>query len=129
MDEYIESWLKKAENDLRIFEHELNLPEEETVRDVSCFHCQQAVEKYLKAFLIFHDVEFPRTHNIEFLLEEAAKIDIDFSKIDVKELSDFGVNIRYPDDFYIPEIHEVRFYYNLAMRIKNLVLEKITINQ
>ena len=125
VDEYIENWLKKAENDLRIVDHELKLSEDETVKDLACFHCQQAVEKYLKAFLIFNEVEFPRTHNIEYLLEQSAKIDTDFSGIDIDELSDFGVNIRYPDDFYVPEIDEVRFYYNLANRIKFLVLEKI----
>lgn len=124
-DEYIDNWLKKAESDLRIVGHELKLPEDETVKDVACFHCQQAVEKYLKAFLIFHEVEFPRTHNVEYLLEQSAKIDTDFSDIDIDELSDFGVNIRYPDDFYVPEIDEVRFYYDLANRIKSLVLEKI----
>jgi hypothetical protein len=58
-------------------------------------------------------------------LEQSAKIDTDFSGIDIDELSDFGVNIRYPDDFYVPEIDEVRFYYDLANRIKSLVLEKI----
>jgi HEPN domain-containing protein len=125
VDEYIENWLKKAESDLRIVDHELKLPEDETVKDLACFHCQQAVEKYLKAFLIFHEVEFPRTHNIEYLLEQSAKIDTNFSGIDIDELSDFGVNIRYPDDFYVPEIDEVRFYYDLANRIKSLVLEKI----
>ena len=125
LDEYIENWLKKAESDLKIVDHELKLPEDEVVKDLVCFHCQQAVEKYLKAFLIFHEVEFPRTHNIEFLLEQSAKIDRDFSGIDIDELSDFGVNIRYPDDYYIPEINEVRFYYDLAKRIKSLVLEKI----
>lgn len=124
-DEYIENWLKKAENDLKIVKHELELSEEETVKDGACFHCQQAVEKYLKAFLIFHKVDFPRTHNIEYLLEQAAKIDVDFDDIDVDELSDFGVDIRYPDSFYVPQMDEVNFYYELALKIKDLVLKKI----
>jgi HEPN domain-containing protein len=124
-DEYIENWLKKADNDLKVVEHELSLPEEEVVKDVACFHCQQAVEKYLKAYLIFHKVEFPRTHNIEYLLEQAANIDDDFSDIDVDELSDFGVDIRYPDDFYVPAIDEVKFYFDLAKQIKSLVLGKL----
>ena len=124
-DEYIENWLKKADNDLKIVEHELELSEEETVKDGACFHCQQAVEKYLKAFLIFHKVDFPRTHSIEYLLEQAAKIDDNFNDIDIDELSDFGVDVRYPDSFYIPGIDEVRFYYDLAIEIKTLVLGKI----
>lgn len=64
MNQYIENWLKKAENDLKIVKHELELSEEEMVKDGACFHCQQAVEKYLKAYLIFHKIDFPRTHNI-----------------------------------------------------------------
>ena len=123
--EYIKNWLKKAENDLKIVEHELELDEEEIVKDAVCFHCQQAVEKYLKAYLIFKRVDFPRTHSIEYLMEQAAKIDKDFSGINVEGLSDFGIDIRYPDDFYIPEINEVKFYYNLAKKIKLLVLRKI----
>jgi HEPN domain-containing protein len=101
-NEYIDNWLKKGASDLKIVEHELRLPEEETVKDAACFHCQQAVEKYVKAFLIYHSVEFPRTHNIEYLLEQAAKIDNDFSDIDIDELSDFGVDVRYPDNFIYP---------------------------
>ena len=57
IDEYTNQWIIKAEHDLKTVEHELTLPENEVVRDVVCFHCQQAVEKYLKAFLIYHKQE------------------------------------------------------------------------
>jgi HEPN domain-containing protein len=50
IDEYVKNWLIKADSDLKIVEHELALPIEEVVKDIVCFHCQQAVEKYLKAF-------------------------------------------------------------------------------
>lgn len=125
IDEYIKQWISKAEHDLKTVEHELALPEEEIVKDVVCFHCQQAVEKYLKAFLIYHKVEIERTHDIEHLLELCATIDKDFDNIEVKELSSFGVDIRYPDDFYVPDMEEVRFYYDLTKRIKGLALAKL----
>ena len=38
------------------------------LREVVGFHCQQTVEKYLKALLTFYQVEFPKTHEIERLL-------------------------------------------------------------
>lgn len=41
------------------------------------------------------------------------------------ELSSFGVDVRYPDDFYIPDIKEVKFYYDLAKQVKDLVLAKL----
>ena len=43
--------------------------------------CQQSAEKFLKAFLVFHGNEIPKTHNIEFLLERCKIIDTSFSTI------------------------------------------------
>jgi len=37
-------------------------------KETIAFHCQQAVEKYLKAFLIFLDIEFKRSHDLVYLL-------------------------------------------------------------
>jgi len=45
------------------------LAEEEIVTDAVCFHCQQAVEKLLKAYLISKNVEFGRIHDLETLLK------------------------------------------------------------
>jgi HEPN domain-containing protein len=56
MDDEVKGWLIKAESDFRVIEHELKLPDDEIVKDAVCFHCQQAVEKYLKAFLIHHKI-------------------------------------------------------------------------
>ncbi|PIS25931.1 MAG: DNA-binding protein [bacterium (Candidatus Stahlbacteria) CG08_land_8_20_14_0_20_40_26] len=129
IDEYIKQWLTKANDDLKIVEHELDLPEKEIVKDAICFHCQQAVEKYLKAFLIYHKAEVERTHDIEHLLDQCALIDKDFVNIEVRELSSFGVDIRYPDDFYIPDMEEVKFYYDLTKRVRGLVLTKLEIRE
>jgi len=42
------NWIKKAENDLKIGKRELEA--EDPATDMVCFHMQQCVEKYLKAF-------------------------------------------------------------------------------
>ncbi|MDR0598605.1 MAG: HEPN domain-containing protein, partial [Treponema sp.] len=44
-----------------------------------CFHCQQAAEKYLKGFLVFKGIEFPKTHDLAALLKLANTGDVDFS--------------------------------------------------
>ena len=49
--------------------HEINLPDDKMVTSAVCFHSQQLVEKSLKAFLVEKSVDFPRTHNLEFLKE------------------------------------------------------------
>ena len=125
IDDEVKEWIKKARSDFKLVEHELKLQEEEILKDIVCFHCQQSVEKYLKSFLIYHKKEIKRTHDIAYLLNQCSFIDKDFANIEIKKLSTFGVDIRYPDDFYEPDIEEVKFYYDLSKRIKNLVLKKL----
>jgi len=121
--DFINQWLMKANEDLLVIE---KLTENEIIAASSvCFHSQQAVEKFLKAFLIANEVDLNKTHNIEFLLSECADIDKDFSEIDPGELSDFGVDARYPGDMYIPDKNETLKYKKLAFKIKELVENKI----
>lgn len=65
IDEYLKRWLIKANNDLKVAEHELKMPLEERVTEAVCFHSQQAVEKFLKAYLITQNIAFGKTHNLE----------------------------------------------------------------
>jgi len=69
--------------------------------DIICFHCQQCIEKYLKAFLMYHEIVFPKTHDLEYLVELCLPIDDYFNNFDLSEFADFGVEIRYDD---IPNI-------------------------
>ena len=121
--DFIRQWLVKANEDLLVVER---LTDYEIIATSSiCFHCQQAVEKFLKAFLIANGVDIKKTHNIEYLLSECSDIDKDFADIDPKELSDFGVDVRYPGDMYVPDEKESIEYKNLAFEIKDFVENKI----
>lgn len=40
------------------------LEKEEDITEIVCFHCQQAVEKYLKALLLSNNEDIQKTHNI-----------------------------------------------------------------
>jgi len=121
--QYLLQWKQKANEDLlsinRLSEGEM------TATSSICFHCQQLAEKYLKLFLLYHGVEIVRTHEIEFLLCECAKLDKEFETIDSKNLSDFGVAVRYPDDFYLPSEEETKEYIELSIAIKEMVEQKI----
>ncbi len=44
-------WVEKAENDLKNAAHTIKMGED-CPTDTVCFHAQQCVEKYLKAFLV-----------------------------------------------------------------------------
>jgi HEPN domain-containing protein len=121
--DYIRQWLNKADEDLLVVQ---KLTESNIVAPSSaCFHCQQAVEKSLKAFLIAHKRDIRKTHNIEFLLSECKDIDEEFRQIDPKDLNEFSVEIRYPGDSYNPSNDEVLKYKEIAYNIKQLVEEKL----
>jgi HEPN domain-containing protein len=91
-----------------------------------CFHAQQAVEKFLKAFLILNDVDFPKTHDLDFLLKECKKINKSVFEVDLKNLTEFGVAVRYPDDFYVPDVKETLEYRDIALEIKEIVEKMVS---
>lgn len=120
--EYLRNWLFRANEDIAVINN-LAANNLEYYTSTICFHSQQAVEKFLKAFLIFHDIDFPKTDDLDFLLLECKKIDMVSFEIDLKSLTDFGVSIRYPDDFYIPGIKETQEYIKIAEEV-NTSLKK-----
>jgi len=121
--QFVEDWIKRANEDLLVINR---LTEGSTIATSAiCFHCQQLVEKMLKAYLITNGKEIKKTHNIEFLLSECADFDIEFSEIDPRNLSDFGVEVRYPDDTYNPDENEAIEYKQLAIEVKEFITNKI----
>lgn len=118
--EYIKNWLFRANEDIAVIESLAGINFEFYTSTI-CFHAQQASEKFLKAFLIYQDIDFPKTHDLDFLLMECQKIDKSYFEIDFKSLTDFGVSIRYPDDFYVPGVNETKEYITIAKEVKNLI--------
>jgi HEPN domain-containing protein len=116
---YIESWLVKADHDLMSAQRLLEI--EPMILDNACFHCQQAIEKCLKSFLMFHGRDVERTHNVIFLLSECANFDPVFREVDLMNINAYAVQIRYPDSNLFPSIEEATSYYQLAIRVKTLV--------
>ena len=119
--------MTKADHDLEIVRRELNLSEE-LLTDVLCYHCQQAVEKYLKTFLISKMVKPPKTHDIITLVEECGKIDSDFESLsDYAYMTAYASELRYADDFYLPSRAETEKAYADTVMVKKFVGDKIKI--
>ena len=59
------TWLRYAEADLAFAEAPLP---SKGLYEILAFHAQQTAEKALKAILVLHGIDFPKTHNLEFLL-------------------------------------------------------------
>ncbi|MFW6311951.1 MAG: HEPN domain-containing protein, partial [Nanoarchaeota archaeon] len=115
----------KANNDLGAAR--LLLDNDAKYTDVICFHCQQGVEKYLKAYLIDQSVVFKRTHSLAYLLDLIADIENIteemYQKADI--LESYAVEIRYPDDWYEPTKEEAQEAYEIALMFKKFVLDKV----
>ena len=91
-------WALKAGSDLLDADNNLRSPR--IPCDMVCFHCQQAAEKLLKAFLAAKGTPPPRTHDLLALLE--AILPLAPSAEGLREalsiLMPYAVSARYPDD-------------------------------
>jgi HEPN domain-containing protein len=120
--ELVLQWLNKAGADFAAAE-QLSA-QDGRFREIIAFHCQQAVEKYLKAFLVRHQIEFPKTHDIAKLLDRVATVNANMAESlrDADVLSPFGVEVRYPSD--APELLErgQTEAIDIARRVKDAVM-------
>ncbi len=127
IEELISQWIIKADNDYKTIVNEMS--SKEPVTDSICYHAQQGVEKYLKTFLVKNGIEPLKTHNIAFLRRECEKIDPDFSSLsNLDYLSDYAVELRYPDSFYIPSLEEAKEAYEDALKARSFIKTKIIDN-
>lgn len=92
------AWLAKARSDLRSAAILSNA--ESPLYDTAIYHCQQAAEKAVKAFLHFHGAHVQRIHHVTRLVEAAAVIETTFSSFvdDADLLSPLATAFRYPDE-------------------------------
>lgn len=122
----IKQWVFKANNDLKTARDEMNTSQPAT--DTVCFHAQQCVEKLLKAFLTSSNLHAGRTHNLVKLVEMCKTVDKEFDylyTLNVAGLNEYAIDVRYPDDFYIPEIDEAKSAIETAEKVTAFVLRKL----
>lgn len=103
----VKAWLVKARKDLHFAKEALRQGEEYT--DVACFHAQQSAEKTLKAYLVWLEIEFPKTHVLEDLLDLIAQKDLSLEgwREGLQIMTPFAVEIRYPE-FSLPSLVEAK---------------------
>lgn len=118
-NELVGQWVGKAEEDLRAAE--LLLSENPPLLYASCFHSQQAVEKYLKAYLVHCQIDFPKTHDIQQLLDT-----VQLTNSAVAEalgpsiiLTQYAVQARYPGDLPEPELEETQAALVIARLVRD----------
>ena len=73
----VAEWVRKAEDDFETATRIMRW-RKKPQPDAVCYHCQQCAEKYLKAFLVLHSVDFPRIHHLPKLNELCASVEGSF---------------------------------------------------
>ncbi len=98
MQEKTRVWIALSEEDLKASSE---LSEFADLPKAILFHCQQSVEKILKAVLEEYDLRVPKIHNIEELyrlMPDAIKETLNISPEHLSSLSDIYLDTRYPSD-------------------------------
>ena len=92
------SWFEKAQKDLRC--SQIDLAAEPPAPEDALYHCQQAAEKALKGFLVWHDHPFPRTHDLGKLGNLVVELDPALEPLiePIVEFTKYAWMFRYPGD-------------------------------
>ena len=132
MKKPVEDWFFFAERDLKTAERIID--EEDPFTNIIAFHCQQAVEKYQKAYLIGNGIPLKKTHDL-ILLNNM-----------IKEIKDLGINedklilikqvyseTRYPGDLGLlpdglPSVEQAREFVEFANEVRVIITKELSPN-
>ena len=97
MNPLVDEWVQKAERDFGTAGREIAVVCAPNY-DAVCFHYQQCVEKYMKAFLLAHDTPFLKTHDLSVLLDLCLPLRDEWEALrpDLILLTRAAVDFRYP---------------------------------
>lgn len=119
------AWLHKASLDLRAAEHDLTATPPLLADAV--FHCQQAAEKTLKAFLMWHHTPFRKTHSLEEIGEQCLDIDRTLQNVVDRAvpLTEYAWKFRYPGDPEEPSREEAQDALEIASEIFKAITSRL----
>jgi HEPN domain-containing protein len=125
----VEEWLAKAQEDYEFAR--INLEAQKPFYAQICFHFQQAAEKYLKAYIVAHELEFRKIHDLTLLRKICMEKDSSFEdiRVDCEFLNTFYVDTRYPvhwpTNFSGQETGKA---FQASLRIRGFILNKLGVD-
>ena len=129
LDEEVKEWIKFADIDLESAKHLLTM--KPMPNEIICYHCQQAVEKFLKAYIIYCGEEIEKIHNLLALNNTCKKYDKSFEELEQKcsKLNGYSTIVRYP--FHTIDLNEddVKEAVSFAELIKEFVEGKLIVKE
>jgi len=121
----VRSWLDRASRDLAAGDHVLQANPPLTGDAV--FHAQQTVEKALKAFLVWYDQPFRKTHSLEELGEQCLEYDASLRSVidSVVPLTEYAWRFRYPGEALEPPFEEAQGALAIARSAYGAILDRL----
>jgi HEPN domain-containing protein len=130
MKKQVEAWIGFAEKDmLTVSEIIKNI----NLTNIVTFHCQQAIEKYFKAFILENEKPLMRIHNLLTLYGVIKDIiDLDLDEDLLSTINDIYLESRYPgeigllDDGSMPTFEQANQFFTFAKEIEKKIKNVIT---
>ena len=91
------------------------------VADAACYHCEEAVDKYLKALLTLEGIFAPRTHDLNYihnLLPENTRLFVDRS--DLLYLSTYGI-----ERWWDPDHDQAVRVLEIARSVRQQIMDRV----
>ena len=123
--EAVKQWLAKAESDWSTIE--ILTASDHCPAEAVCFHCQQYVEKLLKAFLTLKGIETPKTHDLRRLIQLASPFESNLAELaeESDALTVHGVQSRYPGDLFHVDKVEMKRLVLLSQKFSNILIPRL----
>jgi len=118
-------WLRNAHEDIAVAEL---LVDQDHCRNACAFHCQQCIEKALKAYLLLTEGNLTDGHNLTWLCKRALRYDHEFRKwLDESALlGRYYVETRYPADIPLRISRErIAEIYGMAQDMYAFICEQV----
>lgn len=114
-------WLAFADEDLETAFYIMGYDSGAPYRIIA-FHAQQCTEKCLKAYLVYHNIDFPYTHNIRHLLKLCGKhAHWPHTLEHAKELTPYAITARYPGEDEEVSEAEAKKAIDIAQQVRDRV--------
>jgi HEPN domain-containing protein len=122
----IQLWLLKSQQDLAVAQ--LLIEKQHNYLGIAVYHCQQCVEKGLKAYLTYHDVLFKKTHDLTVLVRLCMEFEARFETLleAAEMLTPYATNFRYPSDWVEPEAAEAQDALRLSSEALTLIQQVLS---
>jgi HEPN domain-containing protein len=132
MKKQAEAWVGFAEKDMLTVAEIIG---NSNLTNVATFHCQQAIEKYFKAFILENDKPLMKIHNLLTLYGIIKEIiDFGFNEDILATVNDIYLESRYPgeigllDDGSMPTIEQANNFFVFAKEVEAKIKNELTKN-